>query len=198
MRNKNVLDALFSRTRQNVLATLLLSAERRWSLSDLAHHLQVTPSTLQRELASLTEAGILCRERDGNRVYFQANPAFPILPELRTLFVKTAGLADKIQKALEPFWNQIELAFLFGSVLVGSVESAGLALPLRDLERVLQVPINVVHYTEDEFREKRHHNHFLQTVLSSPKVFLKGSEHELANAFDEPTAQDARHEQAGT
>ena len=43
MRKNNMLDALLPRTRQNILATLLLSPERRWYLSDLAQHLKVTP-----------------------------------------------------------------------------------------------------------------------------------------------------------
>ena len=77
-----MLDALFPRTRQNTLATLLLSPERRWYLSDLAQRLQVPPARLQRELASLTEAGVLCRTADGNRVYYQANGAFPLLLDL--------------------------------------------------------------------------------------------------------------------
>ena len=81
MRKNNMLDALLPRTRRKILATLLLSPERRWYLSDLAQHLKVTPSSLQRELASLAEAGIFCREADGNRVYYQANPSHPLLPD---------------------------------------------------------------------------------------------------------------------
>lgn len=52
MRKNNMLDALFPRTRQNILATLLLSPERRWYLSDLAQRFGVPPSSLQRGRAS--------------------------------------------------------------------------------------------------------------------------------------------------
>jgi len=69
MRNK-LLDALFPRTRQAILAALLLAPERRWYFSDLAQHLGATPSSLQRELAALTQAGILYREANGNRIYY--------------------------------------------------------------------------------------------------------------------------------
>jgi len=212
MRN-NMLDALFPQTRQNILAALLLSPERRWYLSDLAQHLHVPPSSLQRELASLTEAGVLCRETDGNRVYYSANAAHPLLPELQSIFAKTIGLADKVKEALEPFWDQIELAFIFGSVargertaqsdvdvlIVGGVRSADLALPLRGLDRTLQIPVNVTHYTAAEFADKRRQgSHFLQTVLRGRKIYLKGSEHELANADGGAEDQKPLYEQAGT
>lgn len=212
MRKNDMLDTLFPYIRQNVLATLLLSPERRWYLSDLAKHLQVQPSSLQRELASLTEAGIFSRETDGNRVYYQANPAFPLLPELQSIFAKTTGLADRVRNALAPFWNEIDTAFIFGSVargertaqsdvdvlVVGRVGMADLALPLRALERTLQIPINVTHFTPSEFAAKRARNsHFLQTILRGRKIFLKGLEHDVANAVGKSQNQDALHAQAG-
>ena len=201
MRKNKLLDSLLPRTRQNILATLLLSPERRWYLSDLAQHLKVTPSSLQRELASLSEAGVLCRTADGNRVYYQANGAFPLLLDLQGLFVKTVGLADQLRETLDPFWEEIDLAFIYGSVargertaqsdvdvlVVGCVGMADLALPLRELEQVLQIPVNVTHFTRAEFQDKwRRENHFLRTILSGRKIFLKGSEHELANIAGEP------------
>lgn len=207
-----MLDALFPRTRQNILATLLLSPERRWYLSDLAQRLGVPPSSLQRELAALTEAGILHREADGNRVYFQANADFPLRPELQSVFAKTIGLADKVKEALMPFESEIDVAFIFGSVargeraagsdvdilIVGRVSLADLALPLRELERTLQIPVNTTHFTPAEFREKvRKNNHFLQTILPGQKIFVKGSEHELADIVGKPKNQSAHHEQAG-
>ena len=212
MRKNNLLDALLPRTRQNILATLLLSPERRWYLSDLAQHLKVTPSSLQRELASLSEAGVLCREVDGNRVYYQANSAFSLLPELQSLFAKTVGLADQIRDTLEPFWEGIDLAFIYGSVargermaqsdvdvlVVGSVGMADLALPLRELEQALQIPVNVTHFTRAEFQDKwRQENHFLRTILSGQKISLKGSEHELADTAGGPEGENTFDEQAG-
>ena len=212
MRKNNLLDALLPRTRQNILATLLLSPERRWYLSDLAQHLKVTPSSLQRELASLSEAGVLCREADGNRVYYQANSAFSLLPELQSLFAKRVGLADQIRDTLEPFWEGIDLAFIYGSVargermaqsdvdvlVVGSVGMADLALPLRELEQALQIPVNVTHFTRAEFQDKwRQENHFLRTILHGQKISLKGSEHELADTAGGPEGENTFDEQAG-
>ncbi len=210
MRNTSILDALLPRTRQNILTALLLAPERRWYLSDLAQYLHVRPSSLQREMASLTDAGILQREADGNRVYYRTNTLSPVLPELQGLFAKTAGVAGKVRAALQPFWDEITLGFLFGStasgeqtaysdidlLIVGSVDGVALALPLRELERTLQMPVNVMRYTAAEFREKQP-GHFLQTLLRAPKIFLKGSDDELADLADKSALEDSHDEQAG-
>ena len=113
---------------------------------------------------------------------------------------------------LEPVWADIGLAFIYGSVargertatsdidvlVVGNVSMTELALPLRELERALQIPVNLTHYTAAEFSGKRKQgSHFLQTILRDRKIFLKGSEHELANADSGAEDQDALHEQAG-
>ena len=85
------LNALFPKTRQDVLAATLLDPNRAWYLSDLARHLGSQPSSLQRELAGLVAAGILRRSVDGNRVYFQADADCPCLGELRALMMKSSG-----------------------------------------------------------------------------------------------------------
>ncbi len=202
-----MLDALFPKTRQEVLSTLLLWPERRWYLSDLAQQLGVRPSSLQRELASLTEAGILQREADGNRVYYQADPAFPLLPDLQSIFVKTIGIADKVKAALQPVLEAADFAFIFGSLaraeqtahsdvdlmIVGSIRLTDLSLSLR----ALGVPVNVSLYTQEEFEDKlRQGHHFLNTVARGRKIFLKGTEHELADLVGKPAGQDARHQPA--
>ena len=91
MRKSRALDALFPRIRQALLAATVLHPDRWWYLSDLAKHLDVRPSSLQRELAALVDAGILRRRRDGNRVYFQRNPDCPFLRELQGLLVRRLG-----------------------------------------------------------------------------------------------------------
>lgn len=90
-----VLTPLFTSTMQGVLAATVLRPEREWYLSDLAAYLGVGPSSLQRTLAKLTRAGILNRRRNGNRVYYRTDPVCPILSELASILIKTAGIAEK-------------------------------------------------------------------------------------------------------
>lgn len=91
MRKSPLLDALLPKVRQGLLAATVLRPGKAWYLSELARHLGVRPSTVQRELASFAAAGILKRRRDGNRTYFQADENCPILAELRGLISKTIG-----------------------------------------------------------------------------------------------------------
>src|SRR5688500_14858429 len=101
MRTMQVLDALFPNTRQRVLSATLLHPDRWWYLSDLARHLGVTPSALQRELASLVEAGILLNRKEGRMTYFCANKGCAIYRDLQNILVKTEGIAQQITRALQ-------------------------------------------------------------------------------------------------
>ncbi|MEO7715351.1 MAG: nucleotidyltransferase domain-containing protein [Capsulimonas sp.] len=175
----------------------------------MAGALGLTPSSLQREMASLTEAGLLRREVDGNRVYYQADPTFPIMSELQSIFAKTTGLADQVRAALDPFVSQIDFAFIYGSVarnertassdvdvmVIGAVRLSDFSLPFRELERTLQVPVNTTLFSLTEFMRKLEQgSHFLETVMQGQKIFLKGNENELANAVSAAVGKIARHE----
>ncbi len=68
MRTAESLDALFPKTRQAILAATFGEPQRRWYMRELARHLRLTPSSLQRELASLVRGGILLQRREGKHV----------------------------------------------------------------------------------------------------------------------------------
>jgi DNA-binding transcriptional ArsR family regulator len=195
MRKIRPLDALFPRTRQDVLATLYVEPAREWYLSDLARHLKVQPSSLQRELARLNAAGIIRKRRDGNRVYFSAETEGPIFTDLQGLLLKTAGMKDVLAEALAPFRGSIAVAFVSGSLargeevprsdidlmVIGRVGLAELAPALSKAEEKLLRPVNPSVYTPSEIAEKlASGHHFLRTVMSQEKLFIVGSEDELA------------------
>lgn len=211
MRKSAALDALLPRTRQAILAATVLHPDRWWYLSDLAQHLRVTPSSLQRELAGLVAAGILHRRRDGNRTYYQPDPACPFLGELQGLLAKTVGLADVLKEALEPFAPSIAFAFVYGSIarseeasasdvdlmIIGTVRLAELSSALREAEKRLGRPVNPTLFTWEEFSKRlADGQHFLSTVMKAEKIFLQGSEHELAAACNRQKSEATYHELA--
>ena len=191
---RSILDALFPRTRQAVLSAVLLRPDKWWYLTDLANHLGVPPSSLQRELASLVAGDLLVSRRDGKRVYYKVNQYCPIVEELQSIFVKTSGIADIVNSSLRKFKRRMELAFIYGSVaraeelstsdvdlmIVGDVGLADLAPGLRRAEKKLGREVNPTIYSPQEFHLKREEgDSFLDTVLSDNKIFLKGSQREL-------------------
>jgi len=191
---KSVIDALFNKTRQEVLAAVLLHPERWWYLSDLAAHIGRTPSSLQKELASLVECDLLTARKDGNRVYYQVNSSCPVLDELQGLFIKTAGVADVVRDALRKHFDRIDAAFIYGSVARGETRSSSdvdvmiiaqigmmdLMDALEKCEKALLRPVNPTIYPQKEFVQKlRAGNSFLKTVMSGKKIFLKGNLTEL-------------------
>jgi len=92
-----VLDALFPSVRQHILVTILTEPARWWYLSELAHHLGTTPSSLQREVPLLVDADILEERRNGGRTYFRAQQASPVYRNLLGIFANTHRARKKAQ-----------------------------------------------------------------------------------------------------
>ena len=98
MRKSPILSALFPAVRQEILAATMLSPERAWYLSELAAHLNTSPSSLQRELEALAKSGVLQRRQEGRRTYYKAETDSPVFVELQALFAKTAGVLPLLKR----------------------------------------------------------------------------------------------------
>jgi len=193
-KNALALDSLFPTVRQGVLGATLTRPEKWWYLSELAEFLHTRPSSLQRELRSLEQSGILQQRNDGRRTYFKAETQSPIFRELRSIFEKTVGLIPTLRAALQPFAGKIVCAFVHGSIarreeratsdvdlmVIGSVGLAEFAPSLRKAEKRLGREINLTNYSVDEFRKKVDgRDHFLTTVLKGNMQFVKGERRDL-------------------
>jgi predicted nucleotidyltransferase len=75
---------------------------------------------VQRELQRLEKSGLVKVTRLGNQKHYQANQSAPVFPELRSIMLKTVGLADPLRAALGPLQRQIRLAVLYGSIAKGT------------------------------------------------------------------------------
>lgn len=205
MRN-STLDALFPTIRQAVLTSTLLQPERWWYLSELARFVRTMPSSLQRELSSLVQAGILETRVEGRRVYFRAERRSPIFNDLSNLLEKTSGVATTLREALAPHTDGIKLAFLYGSVargeeratsdvdlmLIGSTRLADLAPDLRRAETRLGREINIKLYSVPEFRTKiKNGDHFVTSVVDGKLLFIKGGRRDLGRLIGKERSQAA-------
>ena len=149
--------------------------------------------TVRQELDRLAKLGLIAARTDGNRRYYAAREDHPLYPEIRGLVLKTSGLADLLRSALKKEKN-IQVAFVFGSfahsreqahsdidlLVIGRVTLRQLSKLLAGVAEKVGREINPKVFTPEEFhRRKRTSDHFLRNVLSEPRIFIIGDEHEL-------------------
>ena len=196
MRTSPALDSIMSKTRQRLMAAFLVDPKRSWYGRDLARHLKLAPSTLQRDLKRLQRGGVVRTWRDGNRVYFQADAQSPIYPDLRSLLVKTVGVVDVVREELQPLQKTIRVAAIYGSMatgtettasdvdllVVGAVDFADLSAAVAKVSFRLLRPLNPRLYSEAEFRRKasaKAGSHFIHSILAKPMLFVIGMRSDL-------------------
>ncbi len=187
--------ALFPKVRQRVLAVLFGNPGRSFYANEVIALAQSGTGAVQRELAALSEAGLLTVTRQGNQKHYQANAEAPVFAELRGLVLKTMGLADVLRAALAPLSPQIELAFVYGSVakqqdtadsdidVMIVSEDLGYADVFAALESAtatLGRKVNPTLYTPAEMAKRiSQDNAFVTRVLQQPKIWLIGNEDQL-------------------
>lgn len=185
-------DVLFSKTQQRVLSLLFTHPSRSFYANEMIGLAGSGSGAVQRELARLEAAGLLTTHRVGNQKHYQANALSPIFSELRSIIVKTFGVADVLLKSLNQFSKKIDLAFVYGSVARGT-EQAGSDIDLMVIGDIasnaalldalapasieLGRQINPTLYVRKEFVQRvRDGQSFIERVLAQPKLFLVGSE----------------------
>lgn len=111
----SLVDALFTKTQQRVLALLFGQPERSFFATELMELAKSGRGAVQRELGRLTDSGLVMVTSLGNQKHFQANPAAPVFQELRGIVLKTIGLLEPLGDALAPLTKRIELALVYGA-----------------------------------------------------------------------------------
>lgn len=193
---------LLGGTRSAVLAALLLHPEAALHVRELARVTGTSPGSLHRELRALTTLGLLLRQETGRQVNYQANTACPVFEELAGLLRKTVGVADVLRAALMPLADDIDLAFVFGSVAAGQegarsdvdvmvLGKAGfgdVAQALAPTHGIVRREVNPTVMKPADFRRKYQAGEgFLLNVLRGPKLWLIGNDDDLAElAQDRP------------
>ena len=188
-------DALFPKGRQRVLAVLFGNPGRSFYANEVIALAQSGTGAVQRELAALSEAGLLSVTKQGNQKHYQANADAPVFAELRGLVLKTMGLADVLKVALAPLAPQIDLAFVYGSVAKQQdtahsdidvmIVSANLGYAdvfgaLEGAATTLGRKVNPTLYTPAELAKRISlDNSFVTSVLQQPKIWLLGNEEQL-------------------
>ena len=185
-------ELLSSRARAEIFRLLLSGTGEELHVREIERRSGLNDSTIRQELTKLVRLDLVQSRRDSNRVYYRAKTENPLYPEIRNLVLKTSGLADVLKSALVD--KRIRVAFVFGSIARGDETATSDVdlmvigqLGLRDLSRLLSGiqekigrEVNPYVLKEEELRKRvRAKEHFVSSVLESPKIFIIGSHHEL-------------------
>ena len=186
-----MLESLFSSSaRVKILTLFLLSPENRFYQREIEGLTDLPIRAVQREVEKLEALGLLHRTTDGNRVYYQVNREFFLLPELKSMILKTAGLGSLLHEKLQSE-DRIRIAFIYGSYaanqetttsdidlfVIGELPSRELHAAVKEAEKLTHREINYILFSLEEFRRKaRARNGFVLNVLEGQKMFLKGDE----------------------
>ena len=187
-------ELLFRDYRRRALGLLLLHADKRYHVREIARLTNTVAGTLHKELARLADAGLLLNETVGNQVLYGANRDCPIFEELASILRKTSGLTDVLASALASFSDRILAAFVFGSMasgketagsdvdllIIGDVDFTEIAKAVYSSQEVLGREINPKVYSKKEWNQMlKNKDAFIKEVLGKPKLFIAGSEDEL-------------------
>lgn len=185
---------LSSKVRAEIFRLLFGVHDIELHMRELEREAGCTIGPVQSELKKLLGLQLVTARRSGNRLYYRANREHPLYPELHSLVLKTSGLCDYLKECLDPR-DDISMAFVFGSIasggegatsdidlmVIGSIGLRALSGVLADFRSVVGREVNPHVFSKEEFaRRKREGEHFIRTVLASPRLFVKGTDHVLA------------------
>jgi uncharacterized protein len=190
----NVLaELLSSQGRAGIFRLLFGPTNGELHLREMGRQTGLSEATLRQELKKLVRLGVVEARQDGNRTYYRANAAHPLYPEIRGLVLKTSGLTDVLGEALGG--EGIDAAFVFGSVaggterahsdvdlmVIGTITLRQLGKRLSGVSAQLGREVNPHVLSREEFaRRVKERDHFLTSVLETPRLFVIGSEDELS------------------
>lgn len=181
-----------SRARAEIFRLLFSFPERNLHLREIERRSGLAVRAVSRELKKLEKLGLVQSDQDGNRLYYRANQEHPLFPDIRNLVLKTSGLVDVLRGSLKNL--SIQFAFVFGSLaratetatsdidllVVGNVTLRRLTRALAGVPERLSREINPALFTTSEFKDRvKRQDHFLKSVLESPRIFVVGTEDDL-------------------
>ncbi len=198
---------LFGKTRAALLRELYANPDRRVSFNQLVRRLKSGPGAISRELATLTSAGLVAEQREGNQRFLSAGTSSPLFSELKALITKASGAPTFIREALQGLEDQIDIAVIFGSVAKGTeradsdvdlfiIGTAGYSVVTQrmySIEDRLGRKVQTLYFDPSSPTDRASlQKSSTRAMLAGPKLFVLGDERRL-EAFI--SAEEERHGQ---
>ena len=165
---ENLLSGLISsKTRVKLLMRFFLNPQTRSYLRELAKEFDVSTNAVREELNQLTQTKLLKIEKSGRNVFYSANTAHTLFPELRSMVQKVMGIDQVIDGIVQRLGN-LEQAFLIADyaegkdtgiidiLLVGAIDDYHLNDLTRKTERYTKRKIRSLVMSRDEYKALQH------------------------------------------
>ncbi|TFV97190.1 ArsR family transcriptional regulator [Algoriphagus kandeliae] len=114
-----MLDSLItSKTRLRLLVKFFVNHHTQSHLRGLAEEFGESTNAIRKELNNLTQAGVLVKESDKNKISYKANTSHPFYTNIRDIIRKYLGLDKLLEQILERM-GEVEQVLLVGDLSRG-------------------------------------------------------------------------------
>ena len=108
-----------SKTRLRLLIKFFVNSQNHSHLRGLSEEFGESTNAIRKELNNLTNAGILVKHSDKNKIEYQANTRHPFYTNIRDIIRKYLGLDMLLEQILERM-GEVEQVVLTGDIARGS------------------------------------------------------------------------------
>lgn len=189
-------DFIVSKVRVKLLKTFLENPKEMYHVRDLVRRTNEEINAVRRELARMETAGMVGKEKRGNRLYCWFKNDYPYFQELLGLVAKSTGLGFEIRKNRGKL-GKVSFVMFSGEfakhidrkdkeqvdvLVVGDIVLPELALLIRQEEGRRGTEINYTPMTREEFEfRKSRRDPFVLGILSGSRIMIIGNEEEFVS-----------------
>ena len=178
-----MLEKLFtSKTRTKILM-LLMFQDKEYHLREIARNISVSPIYVSKELENLAEINLVRKVKKANLNLYSLNKKSIILPELKSMFLKTDYLGEVLKESLQ---NKADYVFIFGSFakgrekeasdidlfIISEIKEEELLPVIQKLEKTANREINYILWGKKTFRQRAAAGHHLLRTIKQEKIMM--------------------------
>lgn len=187
-------DFIVSKVRVKLIKSFLENPSEMYHVRELVRRTNEEINAVRRELARMSEAGMVKKEQRGNRLYYWFNHDYVFYQDLLTLVAKTTGLGFGIRNNMGKL-GKINYVVFSGEfvrrmprtasdqvdvLVVGDIVLPELASLVRQEETKRSQEINYTPMTKDEFEfRKSRRDPFILGILTRSRIMIYGDEIEF-------------------
>lgn len=181
-------DIITSEVRIKILTELFSETDKNLYVRELTRRVGTEINAVRRELKRLTLAGIIRKEKRGNRLYYLLRTDYPLYPDLMSMVAKETGIGGRILKNMNAL-GKVKLAILATAYLEGRVSEKNQLdlllvgeVNLQLLDQLVKETVGEtkrdINYTvlkEEEFEYlKSRRDIFILSFLIAPNIIIAG------------------------